>query len=477
MKRLSIWFGLLVFVIAWGWTSRVSAQNQTTNLSPVLASNGVPFSIQIDQAAFSLPSGLQSYVVGTYGGKWLLLAGRIGGLHGFNSGTNNFPPDEQNTTIFVVDPTAQTVATRSLTNLVESGMTQTQIDLLSVTAPQWCQSKDILYMSGGYGVDESGTNYTTKDALTAIDIPGLMHWVVSPTNGEAAVQYVRQIFDPIFQITGGVMVEPSPNHVLLVFGQDFEGANIFTPDVTYSEQVRQFRIIESKKHFSFVAGDSLPTTPAPDYRRAGLNVVPIVENGRPSFVAFSGSFTPDDGIWTVPVEISSKGIPTEANPSNTATFAQGMNNFNCPTLELYSQKQRNSYTVLMGGLSYGYFTSNGVFETDSELPFINEVTTIKRDRNGVFSQYLMNTQYPVILSTESNPGNPLLFGSSAVLIPASGLPAYKNGVLKYDKLGTNSVVVGYIVGGIQSTLPDTNVESDSAASPYIFKVTLVPTPP
>jgi hypothetical protein len=56
------------------------------------------------------------------------------------------------------------------------------------------------------------------------------------------------------------------------------------------------------------------------------------------------------------------------------------------------------------------------------------------------------------------------------------LPAYKNGVLKFDKLGTNSLVVGYIVGGIQSTLPDTNQESDSAASPYIFKVTLVPTP-
>jgi len=473
MKRLSVWLGLFVFATASGWTSWAVAQNQTTNLSPVLSSNEVPFTIQIEQAAFSLPSGLQSYVVGTSDGKWLLLAGRIGGLHGFNSGTNNFPPDTQNTTIFVVDPTAQTVATRSLTNLAESGMTQTQIDLLSVTAPQWCQSKDILYMSGGYGVDESGTNFTTKDALTAIDIPGMMHWVVNPTNGETAVQYIRQIF----QITGGVMVEPSPNHVFLVFGQDFEGANIFTPDVTYSEQVRQFRIIESKRRFSFVAGKTLPATPDPDYRRAGLNVVPIIENGRPSFAAFSGSFTTNFGIWTIPVEINSRGVPTEASPTNATTFMQGMNNFNCPTLQLYSQKERNSYTVLMGGISFGFFATNGAFETDAELPFINQVTTIKRDRHGVFSQYLMNAQYPVILSTESNPGNQLLFGSSAVLIPTPGLPAYRNGVLNYDRLKTNSVVVGYIIGGIQSTLPNTNVESDSAASPYIFKVTLIPTPP
>ena len=264
----------------------------------------MPFTIQIEQAGFSLPSGLQSYVVGTYRGKWLLLAERSNGLHGFNNNNNNFPPDTQNTTVFVVDPNLQTVTTRSLTNLAESGMTQTQIDLLSVTAPQSFQSKDTLYMSGGYGVDESGTNFTTKDALTAIDVPGLMHWVVSPTNAETAAQYVHQIFDPIFQITGGVMVESSHNHALLVFGQDFEGANLFTPNVTYSKQVRQFRIIDNKKHFSFVAGKSLPATPDPDYRRAGLNVVPIIENGRPSFVAFSGAFTTNSGIWTIPVEIS-----------------------------------------------------------------------------------------------------------------------------------------------------------------------------
>ncbi len=57
------------------------------------------------------------------------------------------------------------------------------------------------------------------------------------------------------------------------------------------------------------------------------------------------------------------------------------------------------------------------------------------------------------------------------------LPKYPNGVLKYDRLGTNPVVVGYIVGGIESTLPNTNAESDSGASPYIFTVTLVPTRP
>src|SRR5271170_8374166 len=146
MKRLSAWLGLFVFATVVGSTFHVVAQNQTTNTTPILSSNGVPFSIQIEQAGFSLPSGLQSYVVGTSGGKWLLLAGQINGLHGFNP-SNNFPADTQNTTIFVVDPTLQTVTTRSLTNLVASGLTQAQIDLLSVTAPQAYQSGNTLYMT------------------------------------------------------------------------------------------------------------------------------------------------------------------------------------------------------------------------------------------------------------------------------------------------------------------------------------------
>ena len=139
MKRVSIRLALCVFAAAVGWIPRAFADNQTATLSRVLSSNAVPFSIQIQQAAFQLPSGLQSYVRGTNDGKWLLLAGRINGLHGFNDSNNNFPPDTQNTTVFVVDPYLQTVTTRSLTD-AGSGLTQAQIDLLSVTAAQSSQS-------------------------------------------------------------------------------------------------------------------------------------------------------------------------------------------------------------------------------------------------------------------------------------------------------------------------------------------------
>jgi hypothetical protein len=472
MKLFPGIFQSVAFTIALACASSAIAQNQTATNTPVIPDNGVPFTIDIEQANFSLPSGLQSYVVGTDHGQWLLLAGRINGLHGFNNNDNNFPPDTQNTTVFVVDPKAQTVVTRSLTD-AESGLTQAQIDILSATGSQFYQSGDTLYISGGYGVDTATTNFTTKDCLSAINIPGLIHWVNHPSRHETAAQHIHQAFNSIFQVTGGVMAESSPHHALLMFGDDFEGPVTPESTATYTGQIRRFAIFNVGNHLDVFPEASEPAIPDTNYFRSDLNVVPTVTGNKGGFLALSGVFTPQGGIWTVPVEISQVGVPTMADPNVDATFKQGMNNFTCPVIELHSHQSNTSYTVLLGGISYGFF-SDDTFETDSELPFINQVTTIKRDPNGVYTQYLMNGTYPVILSTNSNPGNQLLFGAGATFIPAAGVRSFQNGVIQLDHLERHSVVIGYIVGGIQSTLPNTVSESDTASSPYIFTVTLIP---
>ena len=85
----------------------------------------------------------------------------------------------------------------------------------------------------------------------------------------------------------------------------------------------------------------------------------------------------------------------------------------------------------------------------------------------------MDNQFPVIPSTGSNPGNTLLFGAGANFLPASGVPLYSNNVVQLDKI-KKPTVIGYVVGGIMSTVPNTNFESDSTASPYIFEIILTP---
>src|SRR5581483_6023723 len=110
-------------------------------------------------------------------------------------------------------------------------------------------------------------------------------------------------------------------------------------------------------------------------------------------------------------------------------------------LGMFSEKKSKMYTTLFGGMTFGFF-SNGQFQTDSEIPFTNQVTTISINKHGKYAQHLMQDEYPVIVSTQSNPGNVLLFGAGAQFIPKNGIPMYENMVLKMDEIKGKSALVG-----------------------------------
>lgn len=457
--------------------SPLFCQNQTNTISPIYPSDSLPFQVSVE-TYFSLPQGLHSYVFGVHEGKWLLLAGRTNGLHGFDNNVNNFPPNKQNTTVFVIDPETQEVWSKSLLD-ASSGLTQNQVDTLSVVSAQSYFVRNTLYVTGGYGVDTATGQMGTKAVLTAIDIPGLIHWVVNPHKEETAAQHIRQISHPWVQVTGGYMAQVNDHLLtLLIFGQNFDGLYTVNSNGNYTQQVRPFRIIDNGKDLYIETAKA--EAPNPNYRRRDLNVVPTISKdskGRyhESFVAFSGVFTIPGGAWTVPVIIRPNGSTFMANPNDPSTFKQGMNNYTCPTIGLFSKKTRDMYVVILGGITFGFF-QGGVFSTDDELPFTNQITTVKIDPQGSFTQFIMKNEYPLILSTFSNPGNQLLFGAGGQFFPVEGLPTYSNGVFRLEKLekAKSPVLLGYIVGGIQSTLPNTNDRADSAASPYVFKVILTP---
>lgn len=305
-------------------------------------------------------------------------------------------------------------------------------------------------------------------------LPGIVEWVTEPQNAHhTVIDNIRQISNPIFQIAGGSMFKLG-NLTQLVFGQNFSGVYNQNSSGVYSEQVRQFQIIDSNGVFSVDIFDPKPSIPSSNFRRRDLNVVPVLLNNnnqlKYGLVAYSGVFTPAIGAWTVPVVINETGDPIMADPNLPTTFKQGMNQYACATAGLYSRKNANMYTVFLGGMSYEYY--DGGFQTDDEIPFINNVTTIQLDKNGHFTQYLMDNQYPVIPSTGVNPGNTLYFGSGAYFLPNTILK-YPNGVISLDSI-RKETVIGYIVGGIQSTLRNTVSDADSSASAHIFKVTLVP---
>lgn len=485
--------------------------NQTDNLTIPLPEDSLPYRVSIEQADFFLPAGLQSFAYAVYNGEWLFIAGRTNGLHNVNSTSakpNSFPVKAQNTVVYVVNPHKKKHYSRSLHD-PSSELTQEQIDLLSVTNSLFIQTEDkkTLYLVGGYGIDKATKTMGTKPALSAIDVPKIIEWVKQRRGTKTAAECVRFAFDPILQLTGGEMLRgDKPQTYLLAFGQNFTGHYLDTSNGDYSQQIRRIKILDDGQNLSVISHKQ--PEPLPEYRRRDLNVIPVIkkkgQSYKPGYVALSGVFTPGNldnpGAWTVPIEIELDGSSRMLDPADPKTLAQAMNNYNCATLGLYSKKNDNMYTLLFGGISASII-SNGnckkncmalipkkgdVFTVCCNLPFTNDVTTIKINKKGIYRQYLMNEKYPTIpvpnpgaLFCDEDPFPPdapriYYFGANAAFIPDESLPTFSNDVVKLDKLGDHRTFVGYIVGGIASTILDTNCITDTIASPYIFKVFLTP---
>jgi len=455
--------GLIGFLLAAAAlvSPAAKAQDQTPTVSPVYT-QGLPFTLTMQTVDMGSngPIALQSYAYASYQGNFVVVDGRTSGLHNFTTnGLTNFPPEQQNEEILVINPKTQQTWSRSLTN---SDLSPSEISALSATAPEFAEKGSTLYIAGGYLY--ASNNFTTYPTLTALDLPGVIDWVTNAgTNLSASV---RQTTNSAVQVTGG-----SLNFVngtaFLTFGQNFEGPYTPGSDGIYTKQIRTFTIVDTNGSLNIT--NLASSTPEAPYRRRDLNIVPMTGTGAPALVALSGVFTVQGGDWTVPVEISSNGVPSMANPSAPGTFKQAMNNYHCPTINLYSPSLNQNAIVLTGGISLQTFNGNR-FVTDQEDPFTSQSTLVIRDAAGKYKQYYLGDLYPNI--TDPNTGTPWLFGASAEFLTNPDLPL-TNGMINMDALtpGTN---LGYIYGGIAAEVPN---DGNSTASSELFAVTYNPIQP
>jgi hypothetical protein len=478
LKIAAIFLSALLLNIAVG-TAR--ADNQTPTTSPIVVGSGdLPYEIRLRRVDThrTLPT-LQSFASGIFAaalsntGLWVIVGGRTNGLHNFSSDPlENFPPSAQNRRIWVIDPARWRVWSRSIK---DSHLSVDQIDQLSATAYEHVQFGDALYVVGGYGYSHTAKDFKTFPVLTAFDLPKIIDWVQNPAGSPDLADLIRQTSDETLRITGGQMTIIG-DRAILAFGQDFDGGyGSPTAKQTYSGQVRSFRILDNGKDVSIadIRGD--PETPdLVNYRRRDLPMVSVIDTteGQPEneAVALAGVFTETNGIFTVPVEINGAGEPTQADPTLRSTFKQGMNGYDCATIGLYSKTAKATHSVLFGGISYIYY-KQGQFVEDTNFPFINQTTTIVRDRNGHYRQYLLDAEFPRIVSPD---GKRYLFGAEAVVFRNLGIPTIGNGLVDLDALrkaapNAKSHVLGRIFGGIAAEKPNFG---RSVASNEVFDIVL-----
>jgi hypothetical protein len=423
-------------------------------LSLSVFSQTTPFNIYIEPMNISGLGGLQAYAFGQHNGKWLVVGGRLDGLHR-RQPFAAFDLAGHNNQLIVVDPVAQQKWSAPLSSLPIGLQEQ-----LSSTNMEFFQEGDYLYLLGGYGYSNTSADHITYPNLSAIKVPDVINAVI---NGSSFTSYFRQITDTMFAVTGGYLNKIN-NTFYLTGGQKFIGRyNPMGPThgpgfiQEYTNASRKFTISDNGVTLSVT---HLPAiVDATNLHRRDYNVVPqIMPTGQEGLTAFSGVFqTGADLPFLNCVNIDSTG-----HSVNNA-FSQYYNHYHCAHIPLYSASNNEMHTIFFGGIAQ-YYDSLGVLVQDNNVPFVKTIARVTRYANGSMAEYKLPIEMPALL------------GAGSEFIPKTDIPRFNNEVLKLDDFTTDSTFVGYIYGGISSTAANiffTNTGTQSSASSQIFKVYII----
>jgi len=404
-----------------------------------------PYSITLEEVTWPEWPGMHSFVLGEWDGRWLLMTGRTGGLHGFLP-PDPFPVLEANNKIRMFDPVTGEMWS-SFTNTLPDVMR----DQLHSTNAQYFQRDKYLYIIGGYGKDTLSDIFITFPNLLAVDLELLSEALVNDTEINSSF---RQFTDTFFCVTGGeIEVLPNDEKIYLFGGHVFTGqytkpaSDAFTQ--TYTNELRKFILEDDGINITVLDLDVIKDTAM--FHRRDLNFEPIVYPGEQfGLAAFAGVFQYEaDWVWFNPVYVNETGYTMDEK------FKQKLNAYTCPVMPVYDSVSQNYYATFFGGISQFYHNEvSDTIKEDLNVPFINDISTIIKYADGSTEQILEPIKFEALL------------GSNAVFILNGEVPHYSNEVIQLHKIyGQN--LAGYIFGGIDALVPNF---TPSSASNRLFKV-------
>lgn len=400
---------------------------------------------------------LQSFAWGTHDGRWFLIGGRTDGLHrrqppfAFLSSGNNL-------SAYVVDPLTHEVWSATLDALPQSLLEQ-----LQSTNMEFDQRGGTLYCIGGYGYSVTASDHITYPNLAAIDLAGVMDAIQT---GGPISPWFRQITDDRMEVTGG-QLRLINDRFHLVGGQRFIGRyNPQGPDFgpgfiqEYTNAVRRFDIADDGVELSIE--DYWEHVDTVNLHRRDYNMLPqIFSDGSEGLTVFSGVFQyAEDVPWLNTVDIRDTSITVVPG------FEQLLNQYHTAHVGLYHAGPGRMRSLFFGGMARYHFDTEGVLMDDMNVPFVNTISAVQRDSTGELTEAIVGSM-------------PALLGASAEFIPWPGTPQNMSGILFEHEFVGDTVVLGHIVGGIESTAANIffiNTGAESQASSRILRAMLVSAP-
>lgn len=389
--------------------------------------------------------GLQSYAYGEWAGEWLLLGGRRDGLHR-RQPFAAFDEAGQNDSIYVVNPTSRQVWATGL-----AGLPTAVAEQLRSTNMQGAQRDHRLYLTGGYGYSATQADHLTYPQLLAIDVPALIQAVKA---GSSPAPHIRMLQDERMAVSGGHLALLE-GKFYLVGGHRFDGQynpmNHPTFTQTYTDQARLFDLEDDGS--SLKIANYTAWTDANHLHRRDYNLVAqIFPDGRSGLTAFSGVFQPAQDVpWLYPVDLDTGGYTPRP------AFTQYLNHYHCGTMSLYEEQENVQHTVFFGGMAQYWLDDTGTLVQDNNVPFVRTIARVSRYADGRLEEVKLPVEMPGLL------------GSSAEFFRNPEVPAYPNGVIRLDALTDDSLLLGYLFGGIlspQANIFFTNIPSAAVSTVY-----------
>ena len=405
------------------------------------------FGVSLEEISIENSPSLHSGAYAKWDNKWILIGGRTNGLHGFLP-PFAFPSSGINNAIYIVDPlNNQTISTSTnvLPNQIEEAITCSNM--------QFYQQDSILYMLGGYGWSDSINDFRTFNTLTIIDIPSLVSNIEQQVDINACF---RQISDSVLAVCGGAL-QKIDSTFYLVFGHKFDGrydqkiqGGFFTQE--YTNQIRTFKLQDDGVNALLIDYNFIEDTS--NFHRRDYNLVPQFFNDNSyGFTAFSGVFQ-----YGINIPYFNLVDITPFNYSVNDSFYHHLANYHCAVMPLYDGN--TMHTVFFGGSSMYYIDSiSNSMLLDSLVPFVNTISVVSRYADGTIIENSLSNKMPGLL------------GTNAYFIPNENI-TLQGGIIDLNNFSSDSLHVGYIIGGIKSPMPNISKidASMSEASSHIYKV-------
>lgn len=411
------------------------------------------FNVEIEPVVITDSPAIHSYSLGqTSDEKWVIVGGRVDGLHQRQSFAA-FQENDNNKNVFVVDPITNQTHSTSLSVLPVNIYEQ-----LQSTNQEFYQRGNTLYVMGGYGYSATANEHLTYANLTAIDVDGLSDAVIA---GTSITPFFRQFQDSLFAVTGG-QLGYLDSVFYLAGGQYFEGRyNPMGPNngpgfiQEYTDEVRQFKI--SDDGTNIVVYDYSEFHDQTNLHRRDYNMAPqFFPNGDKGFTMFSGVFDLNDLPFLNSVDV------TESNYTVNNSFTQYLSQYHSAKIPVFDANTTTMHTLFFGGMSQ--YTLNAVnnLVQDDNVPFVKTISKVTRLIDGSMQEVKLHIEMPTLL------------GAGAEFIPLKSSGYYiDDEILDLNAIPNPKTLVGYIVGGIESTLPNIffiNNGTQSSASNVVFKV-------